>query len=531
MTGDFNGDNKLDLAATNEFSDDITVLLGNGNGTFQNQLRFGVGDSPTSLVAGYFDDDGRPERRLDLATADSGVGDISVLLGNGDGTFQTQVRFAVGIDSIPRTSLVTGDFNGDRLSDLAATDKSSGDITVLLSNGDGSFQTSVRISLGADPTSLVAGDFNGDGRPDLAAATSYGITVLLGNGDGTFPTPVPFGEGIYGDFLVAGDFNGDKKLDLAAAVAVPGDITVLLGNGDGTFKEPVQFTVEGGFRSLVMGDFDGDGRPDLAASDADSGGIALLLGNGNGTFKDPVRWSWVGALLDSLVTGDFDGDNKTDLAASDADSGGIALLLGNGNGTFQDPVRSGVGAFLYPDSLVTGDFDSDNKLDLAATVYSGAYSGGIAVLLGNGNGTFKDPVPFGAPIGAEGYPPLGTMQINAGPSSLVAGDLNGDGRSDLGAANFGSYDIAVLLGGVTQFAGAYLFPATATPLLADLNSDGANDVVVTNAAGDILYRRGQPRLPGSFQPPVKVNPGFPARYCLRDHQTRPHARQRRRPRR
>ena len=139
------------------------------------------GDRPDALVAGDFNGDGR----TDLAVANYGSNDVSVLLGNGDGTFQTQVTYAVGTDP---SALVAGDFTGDGRTDLAVANLGSNDVSVLLGNGDGTFQTQVTYAVGSAPDALVAGDFTGDGRTDLAVANhgSNDVSVLLGNGDGTF---------------------------------------------------------------------------------------------------------------------------------------------------------------------------------------------------------------------------------------------------------------------------------------------------------------------------------------------------------
>ena len=232
------------------------MLLGNGDGTFQDQAPFGVGAAPSStvefvgnLVVGDFNGDGQPDLAATYFDSVAGSGDVSVLLGNGDGTFRAQAPFVVGADP---TSLVVGDFNGDGRPDLAVGDAGDlyfgggtdpGSIFVFLGQGDGTFQLSGRI--GADsPTSLVTGDFNGDGRPDLAAASIYSddITVLLGNGDGTFRAQEPFGVGAVPTSLVTGDFDGDGWPDLAVADvnedSGDGDLAVLLGNGNGTFQNP-----------------------------------------------------------------------------------------------------------------------------------------------------------------------------------------------------------------------------------------------------------------------------------------------------
>ena len=193
------------------------------------------------------------------------------------------------------SSLTLGDFNGDGVSDIAGPDG------IHLGVGDGTFRDpSAGLGVPRDALYLgpmISGDFNGDGRLDLAvsdipsAATGSGdIAVLLGNGDGTFRDPRRFGAGIYPASLVAGDFNGDHQVDLATANFGSDDIAVLLGNGDGSFQDPRRFGAGINPASLVVGDFNGDGRPDLATANLDSGDIAVLLGNGDGSFQDPRRF-------------------------------------------------------------------------------------------------------------------------------------------------------------------------------------------------------------------------------------------------
>src|SRR5881397_2620325 len=165
--GDFNGDGRLDLAVTNASSYDVpgtvSVLLGNGDGTFQSALSFAVGSNPLSVAVGDVNGDGR----LDLAVANYYSNDVSVLLGNGDGTFQPARTFRVG--TYP-SSVVVGDFNGDGRPDLAVANGNSNDVSVLLGNGDGTFQPALSFAAGTAPVSVAVGDINGDGRPDLAVA-------------------------------------------------------------------------------------------------------------------------------------------------------------------------------------------------------------------------------------------------------------------------------------------------------------------------------------------------------------------------
>ena len=200
--------------------------------------------------------------KADLVVANnvsSGGGFINVLLGNGDGTFQTAKHYAAG--TLPAYAAV-GDFNGDGKADIAVGDIAS--VNILLGNGDGTFQPFVTWSYtgAANNASIVVGDFNGDGKLDLAASGTNGLGVLLGNGDGTFQPGVLYTAG--GGSMVTGDFNGDGNADLAV-----GGFYVLLGNGDGTFQAAQRYAVGKGIVSLVIGDFNRDGRADLTLADED----------------------------------------------------------------------------------------------------------------------------------------------------------------------------------------------------------------------------------------------------------------------
>ena len=223
VSGDFNGDGHLDLAVANSEDNTVSVLLGNGDGTFAPQVTYAVGSGPSSIVAGDFTGDGH----LDLAVATSnnedGSGEVSVLLGNGDGTFAPQVTYAVGSGPY---AIVAGDFTGDGHLDLAVANQYDDTVSVLLGNGDGTFQPQVTYAVGSVPYAIVAGDFTGDGHLDLAVAGAGGVSVLLGNGDGTFAPQVTYAVGSYSTGIVAGDFNGDGHLDLAvAAIDYSGDGT------------------------------------------------------------------------------------------------------------------------------------------------------------------------------------------------------------------------------------------------------------------------------------------------------------------
>jgi hypothetical protein len=432
---------------------------------------------------GDFNRDGH----LDLAAPQLSPSDISVLLGKGDGTFQAPIRFAVGLGPV---AFVTADFSNDGRRDVAGVNPTTNAVSVALGAGDGTLQAPVSYPVGNTPVAVVAGDFNGDGRLDLAIANfaSNDVSVLLGLGDGTFGPEQRYAVGKNPTGIVAGDFNGDGHLDLAVSNSGSNDISVLFGQFGGTFANQVRFAAPGLPQALVAGDFNGDGILDLATADYRSQDVAVFLGRGDGTFEAPVQYG-LGTAPISLITGDFNGDGVLDLATANFRSNDVSVLLGRGNGTFQPAVRYEAGS--NPLAVVAGDFNRDGRLDLAA---ADSTAGAVALLFGRGDGTFGPPVQRPVP---------------AYPGALVADDFNNDGRTDLAVATQFSRDVSTLMG---LGNGTFLSPDTisneihATPLVADFNGDGMLDVAVLNNAGQILLRYGRPDAPGTFEPPVVVNP-------------------------
>jgi hypothetical protein len=492
--GDFTGQGRLDLAVADQNSSELSVFLGNGDGTFRPQVTYPAGSFPVSVVAGDFTKNGR----LSLAVVDELSNSVSVLLGNGDGTFAPQVKLGDAAGPIP-ASAVGGDFTGNGRLDLAVCNEADNTVSVLLGNGDGTFQSPVAYAVGNSPDAIVEGDFNGDGRLDLAVANQFDgtVSVLLGNGDGTFQPQVTYMLDGSPQSIIAADLTGNGRLDLVTANPFSNDVSVLLGNGDGTFQPQVAYAVGWLPGALVAGDFAGNGHLDLAVANGYfSGGpatVSVLLGNGDGTFKPQVTFP-VGAEPYWIVAGDFTGNGRLDLATANVGDNTVSVLLGNGDGSFRPPVTYSVGS--VPESLVAVDFTGNGRLDLA-TANTGDDT--VSVLLGNGDGTFKPQVTY----------PVGSF-----PDSIVASDFNGDGRIDLVTANADSNSVSVLLGngdGTFADAGQFATAPHATPLLVDANGDGTDDVMVIDGHGNTLYRQGVPGHPGSFEPPVTINPGFPSR--------------------
>ena len=243
--------------------------------SFDAAVNYAVGTNPTSVTAGDFNRDGNP----DLAVANSDSDNVSVLIGNGDGTFGGRVDYTVGTWPV---SVAAGDFNRDGKTDLAVANAMSNNISILTGNGDGTFIAAANYTVGSVPYSVTAGDFNRDGKPDLAVANndSDNVSILTGNGDGTFGGRVDYGLGIpfpYPRSVTAGDFNRDGKPDLAVANWSSNNVSILTGKGDGTFNAAVNYTVGANPGSVTAGDFNRDGKPDLAVANKNSANVSVLL--------------------------------------------------------------------------------------------------------------------------------------------------------------------------------------------------------------------------------------------------------------
>jgi trimeric autotransporter adhesin len=330
-------------------------------------------------------------------------------------------------------NVVVGDLNRDGKPDLIVGNYFTG-LSVFLGNGDGTF--GAELLLQASSPAAVIGDFNGDGKPDIVTTAGSSVRLYLGNGDGTFTSTAdtPFASGYVGNTsLAVGDFNGDGKLD----VAVTGnDLTqayILLGNGDGTFGAPASVGSVNQPFGVAVTDFNGDGKLDLALADTGSSNVAILLGNGDGTFQPQIEYPTNGYPY-SLAVADFNNDQRPDIAVSNygpvgGTGGGVSVLINNGNGTFAAPVNYSPGGEFY--FLTAGDVNGDNKLDL---VVSSLYPNQATLLfLGNGDGTFSS-----API---------TLASGTASDFNTVADLNGDGAPDVVIPNYvgGSGNISILL--------------------------------------------------------------------------------------
>jgi hypothetical protein len=322
VVNDFNGDGYQDLAMLYTAENAVVILLGNGSGGFTPASGgpYSTGGNPYSMVAADFNNDGIP----DLAITSDADSNVTVLLGQGDGTFTPASGSPFGVPLYP-FGMAVGDFNRDGNADLAIPSGTFNNVTVLLGNGSGGFTpaSGSPITVGNGPFLVAVADFNGDGNADIAAiGQDQNVVVLLGNGQGGFTTAAnPASVGDYPYAVATADFNGDGKADLAVANYFGNNVTVLLGNGSGGFTPSPgsPFPVPPTPYSLAVGDFNGDGHPDLAVA-TQNNTVTILLGNGSGGFTSPsyspLTPTW-GAY--SVVAGQFNGDGHTDLAVGALD--------------------------------------------------------------------------------------------------------------------------------------------------------------------------------------------------------------------
>jgi uncharacterized protein (TIGR03437 family) len=339
-----------------------------------------TGTSATNLVTGDFNGD----HKLDLAIACINYGstpqaaEISVLLGNGDGTFQRPlVTSLASVIPIFNSNILALDVNGDGRTDIiintpgpyiatSAVQTSSTNLILLLAGADGTLGAPATVATSLPYVAEAVADVNGDGIPDLlldGGLDFSGLAVMLGNSGGTFsaptPLPTPVGDSHASIALVA-DFSGAGKADIVLA-GYYGNY-ILVNQGNGSFQSPVPIpNLPVGTSPVLAGDFNGDGKLDMAAT-ASSGTSALLyvfLGNGDGTFQQPV--APLSILTTNLVGLDLNGDGKLDLAQQDG--GLVAFYLSNGDGTFQELAPLNLGASFNP--TVVADFNGDGKPDMA----------------------------------------------------------------------------------------------------------------------------------------------------------------------
>ena len=530
--GDLTGDGRAEIVSTNCGDQNLTVYVNNGDGTFQTGVYYGSAAAPNGSNANVQPRaatiaDVNGDGKADIVVSNRDGSDVTVLLGHGDGTVTVPtVGYAVG--GYPRHPPLVGDFNGDGLPDILVADDEFSYV-YLKGYGDGTFRSALNYYAEHNGfgENIVSADLNGDGKPDFVMSnccdTNVGVTVFLSRPDGSLQPGVNYGSGGNLDSVVVADFNGDGKLDIAAADRSAVVVRLFFGSGNGTFTPgSTTFstsTSEASPYGMVGGDFNHDGKLDLAVCNGFD--IGVLLGDGAGNFSAPTNYS-LSQFARDVTAADVNGDGYLDLIAplNASASNGIALFLGksDNSGTFNAETDVAAG-FNYNYSAAVADLNGDGKVDLAFTVEETSNGQGVAVALGNGDGTFQTPTLF----------PTSLQDANIDrpyPSYLKIFDLNGDGKPDLILTNAEYGTVATLFGvGDGTFSAPLEYPSGGYAFglaLADVNGDGATDVIT---AGDdflgatvLLNNSGSGTLPtftvGAVSSTATVPAGTPASYTL-----------------
>ncbi|CAF4470791.1 unnamed protein product [Rotaria sp. Silwood2] len=436
VIADFNNDNILDLATANYDTSNVGVLLGYEDGSFGIHMTYSTGyDSlPYSVAVGDFNRDNRP----DIAVINSGTSNVGIFLGHGNGSFGIQVTFSPGYHSVPY-SVATTDVNSDDQLDIIVANYGSSSIGVLLRYGNGTLGMVRTYFLNSEshPSSVVVGDFNEDNEMDIAVANSNHETVVLLSGfkNGTVISQEKYstGFGSKPSSIAVGDFNNDHHLDIAVANRDSNNIDVFLRYIYKPFTKQTMYSTEKDSqpRLIALGDFNNDSQVDFAVANYDSDEVVIFLGYGNGTFGKAMKYSSeIESSPKSIAVGDFNNDNWLDIAVAHYSPYNLALLIGYGNETFEK-----ISQYLNEDEsgllwIIAGDFNNDKQIDIACVNYP---TSDVVILLGNGNGTFRNGTLYSTGKGIFAR-------------SITVGDFNNGNQLDIATANYGTNSIGVLFG-------------------------------------------------------------------------------------
>lgn len=532
---DLDGDGDVDLAVCNSATSTVQALFNRGDGFFAGQGSYGV-QSPLGLVAADLDGDGS----TDLA-ASTALGTVALLESLGDGTFLVRgqqpaardIRYVVG-----SCSLEAVDLNGDGELDLVGT--GPGVVSVLLNQGDSRYGPALGYEVEGAGRALAVADFDGDGVLDIAAACSGRYcAILLNHGDGSLAAPKTYPIPVGGQAAVAAaDLDGDGDPDLG--FLIDSAVVILRNTGTGAFNTLVSgdiYDVDCPITAIAAADLDSDGNVDFAVvcpgfrpfallnagtgsfalqaktytgvdyssslarpMDLDRDGdldLAVRFSSRQDTFTNQIRMflndghAGFGRAIDSTVNGnlgsfavaDFNGDGKPDIVTADTRPGSftkeVSFLRNEGAGAFSVQAESAVGVAFS--SLTPVDIDDDNDIDLVAT---DCHNTGMAsVLLNQGAGSFA-PQMEGEATTSNSY------NVGVAPVSIAAGDLDGDGRMDLVAANSGGGTVSVLLnqggGGLASEVSYDVGSVPESAVVGDLDEDGVPDIVVANRGSESL---------------------------------------------
>ncbi len=474
---DLNGDEHLDIVTAGDFArydgrGFVSVLLADGSGGFAAAVPYDVAEGATAVELDDVDGDGV----VDIVTANSGSVAISVLTGNGNGTYQPAKNFRGAhygsLETTDFASLAMVDLTGDGRRDLALLNSRTAQLAVLIADGRGGFHVSntyavSRLEVQSLGNFLVAGDFNGDGRIDLAVDDGHAMTILKGDGQGGFAAPLSTATGVGFEVVLVVDVNGDEIPDLVTGDESAGHVDMHLGSGEGAFAWQSRFRVGGPVDRIVSADLNGDRNADLIVASARAGVVSLLYGDGTGDFVSPDDLAIDGAPL-AVAVGDVSGDGQPDLVTADGSGGTVTILSGGLAGPFATRTTFALGADMV--DVVLADANGDQRLDIIAVDRQRSRA---SVLLAEAAFRFSNPLTFDTPTS---------------PTSVDAADWNEDGAVDLFFAHQDGQFISYAFGnGQGEFSLGSTYGANG-PIqhlfLRDVDDDGHLDLLAVTRSFD-----------------------------------------------
>jgi hypothetical protein len=476
-TGDFNNDNRSDLVVANSGTGNLGIRFGLNNGTFGTQIMYSIGiDSHPHYVITI---DINKDNHLYIVSVNSKNDSISAIMGYINGSFAAQKMYSSGAGSRP-TAVACADLNNDSRWDFVIANTGTDTIGILLGYDFTSFQTQMTYSSSntQKPIGIVVAHLNNDNYLDIVTVStdSNNIAVVLGYGNGSFGDMMTYstGQGSEPKAVAVGDFNKDRHFDIAVVNYGTSDVGIFLGFGNGCFAPIKTFSTEDdSFPSgIAVDDFDNDGQLDIAVANYGTSNVGILLGYGNGTFAAVETYPMGDDSIPiDVIIGDFNNDDRLDIAVVIYQTSDFGILLGYDNGSFAEKVTYSTGCISQSCPMTVGYFNSDNHLDLAIASFE---DDEVGILLGYGNATFADTIAY-------------SSGVSSGPVFVIIGDFNNDNHSDIVVANYGANNVAVLFGvgdGSFLLGTAYTTGIGAGSwalAIGNFNNDNSLDIAVTNS--------------------------------------------------
>jgi VCBS repeat-containing protein len=494
-TGDFNADEDPDefpdLAVANQFSSTVSVLLGDGAGNLSGPTPFTTGFFSNSVAVGNFNAD--VDQDPDLAVANASDGTVSVLLGDGAGSFSGPTDFAAGSPYV----VAVGDFNEDQDPDLVVADHDAGTLSVLVGGSGGSFSGPTTIARGTGTAAVAVGKFNQDGDPDLAVGdySTGRVSVLLGSSNASFAGPTTVAELADPISVAVGEFNQDGDPDLAVAEESSGQVMVLLGSAGGGFTGPTvvlpEPQAEGVLSSVVVGDFNRDGDPDLVVAHRSGHGVRVLLGGPDGSFGAPTNFSTgTGTLPASVAVADFNDDGKPDLTTANPTTNNVSVLLNTTTVPNRAPTAAEDSYSTAEDTALTVaapgvlDGDSDPDGDPLTAVLASPPSHGSLNLNDDGGFTYTPTADFNGNDSFTYRASDGTLQSSPATVTITVGAVN-DAPVAAGDAYSTAEDTPLTVAAPGVLANDS--DPDGNPLTAAVGSGPSHGTLTLNANGSFTY--------------------------------------------